>query len=185
MSTHRTTETMKIDNIPSRLKQLRTQRGWSLDRTAQATGVSKAMLGQIERGESSPTVATVWKIADGLNVSFSSLFVASGASHPAPDTQKLSFDPSMQVKTLFAFSEDTNLEVFLIGLKSKKRVLREPHRAGVVEHVIVTSGELEVLCDGEWHLLKTGGSMRFFANQKHGYAAKTPGARFLNIISYT
>lgn len=37
------------------------------------TGVSKAMLGQIERGESSPTVTTLWKIATGLQVSFSSL----------------------------------------------------------------------------------------------------------------
>ena len=34
------------------------------------------MLGQIERGESSPTVATVWKISNGLKVSFTSLFSA-------------------------------------------------------------------------------------------------------------
>ena len=40
------------------LKQLRQQRGWSLDQAAQTCGVSKAMLGQIERGESSPTVVT-------------------------------------------------------------------------------------------------------------------------------
>lgn len=43
------------------LKQLRQQRGWSLSRLAEATGVSKAMLGQIERNESSPAVATLWK----------------------------------------------------------------------------------------------------------------------------
>ncbi|HFF9481520.1 TPA: helix-turn-helix domain-containing protein, partial [Serratia marcescens] len=39
------------------LRTLRTQRGWSLTQAAEYTGVSKAMLGQIERGESSPTVA--------------------------------------------------------------------------------------------------------------------------------
>ena len=50
------------------LRALRKTRGWSLDQTAAATGVSKAMLGQIERGESSPTVATLWKLAGGLHV---------------------------------------------------------------------------------------------------------------------
>ena len=42
-------------HISVTLQLLRKQRGWSLDKTAAATGVSKAMLGQIERGESSPT----------------------------------------------------------------------------------------------------------------------------------
>lgn len=52
--------------IASTLKTLRKERGWSLDKTAQETGVSKAMLGQIERAESSPTIATLWKIASAL-----------------------------------------------------------------------------------------------------------------------
>ncbi len=58
------------------LKQLRQANGWSLTLTAEKTGVSKAMLGQIERGESSPTIATLWKIATGFNVPFSFLFIS-------------------------------------------------------------------------------------------------------------
>ncbi len=61
--------------LSTTLKQLRQQRGWSLSRLAEATGVSKAMLGQIERNESSPTVATLWKIATGLNVPFSTFIL--------------------------------------------------------------------------------------------------------------
>ena len=62
----------KISNrVALALKSLRETRGWSLDKTAEATGVSKAMLGQIEREESSPTVATLWKMARGFDVSFS------------------------------------------------------------------------------------------------------------------
>ncbi len=38
-----------IQVIANHLKQLRQARGWSLDKTAEMTGVSKAMLGQIER----------------------------------------------------------------------------------------------------------------------------------------
>ncbi len=60
--------------LSTTLKQLRQQRALGLSRLAEATGVSKAMLGQIERNESSPTVATYGKIATGLNVPFSHLF---------------------------------------------------------------------------------------------------------------
>ena len=47
-------------HLSTMLRALRTGRAWSLDRAAQETGVSKAMLGQIERGDSSPTIATLW-----------------------------------------------------------------------------------------------------------------------------
>lgn len=58
-------------HLSDTLKTLRQARGWSLTQAAEQTGVSKAMLGQIERQESSPTVATLWKIATGFNVPFS------------------------------------------------------------------------------------------------------------------
>lgn len=68
------TDVMFKSQIANQLKNLRKSRGLSLDATAQLTGVSKAMLGQIERGESSPTIATLWKIASGLEASFSAFF---------------------------------------------------------------------------------------------------------------
>ena len=55
--------------ISQNLKRIREDMHWSLDKLSQETGVSKSMLGQIERGESNPTVATVWKISNGLKVS--------------------------------------------------------------------------------------------------------------------
>lgn len=52
--------------------------------------MSKAMLGQIERNESSPTVATLWKIATGLNVPFSAFIVPDASAAPS------AFDPQQQ-----------------------------------------------------------------------------------------
>ena len=82
-----------MDNVThylaTTLRALRQQREWSLARLAQETGVSKAMLGQIERNESSPTVATLWKIATGLNVPFSTFITPPEAeSTPAFDPQQ-------------------------------------------------------------------------------------------------
>ena len=59
--------------IAKNLLKIRKEKGLSLEKTAELTGVSKAMLGQIERNESNPTVSTLWKIAKGLKISFSSL----------------------------------------------------------------------------------------------------------------
>ncbi len=60
--------------IGNKLKNIRNSRNLSLDDVAELTGVSKAMLGQIERGKSNPTVSTLWKISTGLRVSFSSFY---------------------------------------------------------------------------------------------------------------
>ncbi len=59
--------------LATNLKQIREDRKLSLDNLAQITGVSKSMLGQIERGESNPTITTAWKIANGLKISFTEL----------------------------------------------------------------------------------------------------------------
>ena len=58
--------------IGERLKEIRTNRKLSLDEAARLTEVSKPMLGQIERGQSIPTITTLWKIATGLKVPLSS-----------------------------------------------------------------------------------------------------------------
>lgn len=57
--------------IGERLREIRTDLNLSLDDAAKATGVSKPMLGQIERGQSVPTITTLWKIATGLKTPLS------------------------------------------------------------------------------------------------------------------
>ena len=60
----------QTQTISKNLAKLRLQNRLSLDKLSERSGVSKAMLSQIERGESNPTVNTLWKIATGLRVSF-------------------------------------------------------------------------------------------------------------------
>src|SRR5579859_36985 len=58
------------------LRRLRNARSLSLEKLAQASGVSRAMLGQIELGQSAPTINVLWKIAQALEVTFSALISA-------------------------------------------------------------------------------------------------------------
>ncbi len=175
-------ETQFKSEIASYLKSQRKRKGLSLDATAKLTGVSKAMLGQIERGESSPTIATLWKIASGLETSFSAFF----ANDPNLKLAERVFpeDPRMKVKTLFPFQEDTGLEVFEITLCDYHTQISSPHSVGVVEHVHVISGEVSLYFNQEWHLLKAGESLRFFSDQPHGYRSESETSVFHNIICY-
>lgn len=68
--------------VGANLRRLRVKRGLSLERLAQKSAVSRAMLSQIELGQSTPTIAVLWKIARALGVTFSSLITSSTA--PAP-----------------------------------------------------------------------------------------------------
>jgi XRE family transcriptional regulator, regulator of sulfur utilization len=163
------------EKISSALKLLRGQRGWSLDTVSQKTGVSKAMLGQIERGESSPTIATLWKIASGFDVSFSSFVEDLKPNDPdfihrsSHLKQMHPKDDKIRVMPIFAYDERLDFEVFIIELLPGCEHLSPPHQQGVVEHVIVASGEIEVLINSTWHLVRPHEGLRFQADKPHGY----------------
>lgn len=173
------------------LRRLRAERGWSLDRAAAETGVSKAMLGQIERAESSPTVATLWRIASGFRTPLSAfievpaqpdvaLFRCAAAlrNRPASD--------AMWVAPLFPYDARFGFELLELTLAPGYERHSEPHLAGVVEHVLVVRGMVEVLVDGAWQALTEGDAVRFPADRPHGYRNHgTVPAVCHNLICYT
>lgn len=59
--------------IAVNLRRLRTERNLTLGQLSKISGISKAMLSDIEKGSSNPTINTIWKIANGLNVPYTKL----------------------------------------------------------------------------------------------------------------
>ncbi|MCF8465789.1 MAG: XRE family transcriptional regulator [Sneathiella sp.] len=179
------------DHLSRTLKSLRKDRGWSLDAAAAATGVSKAMLGQIERGESSPTTAVLWKLATGFRVSVSSLMeplpeISSDTLiRDADNLRQLPGDSGMAVAPLFPFEPRFGFDymelTFLPGYERRS----EPHEPGVIEHITVISGQMEILTENLWRLLKAGQSIRFRGDKPHGYRNKgSEKAVTLSVIHY-
>lgn len=170
---------MTQPEIAKNLKALRANLGWSLTKTAAETDVSKAMLGQIERGESSPTIATLWKIATGFHLPLTAFIEA-----PASDGF-MQFKNGIRFKTLFAYDPVLKSEMFSHYLEPQQSQLSAAHDKGVVEDIVVLSGEVEILAEGEWRHLKIGESLRFAADQPHGYRNPTNlPATFHNIMHY-
>lgn len=180
-----------FQHISSTLRTLRKERGWSLDKTAKETGVSKAMLGQIERQESSPTIATLWKIATGFKTSFSSFIADIDTKFDEPilssgQTQEIHpSDTKIRVTPLFPFDEELHFEMFVIELLPGCEHHSPPHEQGVIEHVVVVDGAMDVFTNGSWHALIKGEGIRFNANKAHGYRNTSTNAAFIHdIIHY-
>ncbi len=176
--------------IGTNLKQIRVARQLSLDRMAQKTGVSKAMLGQIERGETNPTVSTLWKIANGLRISFSSLIKESEPSVQIVKTEELTpiqeQNGAYQVFPLFPFHADKGFECFIIRLAPGCVHASDPHHDGVTEYITVMEGALNLSVGSQTYQVSEGQAISFTANVVHTYknTHDTQATKLHLMISY-
>ncbi len=156
------------------LRRLRTRRGLSLERLAQISGVSRAMLGQIELGQSAPTINVLWKIARALEVTFSALISSrtqSGALVLRSSQSKLltSKDRSFSSRALFPFDEPRRVEFYELRLAAGAVEDADAHPPGTGENLVVTAGSVEIDVAGDTHKLDAGDSILFEADTPHAY----------------
>lgn len=176
--------------IGRRLRQLRQQRHFSLDQAARETGSSKAMLGQIERGESSPTVALLWRIATGLGVSLSYFLAAdepdTGSRHLPAGAEPWHTDSAgMCTRILLPYDAALRFEMLSVELAPGTRSQSPPHAPGTVEQIVMLEGELELQLADESHHISAGDTLTFAADQTHGYVNSAATAvRAHDLIHY-
>lgn len=171
--------------IGENIRQLRSRRGLTLDQTAALTGVSKSMIGQIERGNSAPTVTTLWKICNGLKVSFSSLMEAREKDAALVRKSRLTPLARKKAYRLFnyiPFNMKRKFEAFRMELFPGAVHASEAHSDALEEFVYVTDGEAVVAVDDVRHQLKAEDMLRFNAASAHTYENPTPAEAGLFII---
>jgi transcriptional regulator with XRE-family HTH domain len=164
--------------VGANLRRLRTRRGLSLEKLAQISGVSRAMLGQIELGQSAPTINVMWKISRALEVTFSALISArtqSGALVLRAGESKLltSKDRSFTSRALFPFDEPRRVEFYELRLSPGSTEDADPHPPGTAENLVVTAGAVEIDVAGDTHRLDAGDAILFEADTAHAY--RNPG----------
>lgn len=159
--------------IAENLKMLRESKKLSLEKVSELTGVSKTMIGQIERGESVPTITTIWKIANGLKISFTSLI-----NNPQPDTVVMrksetqtlfEDDAKYRVYPAFPFEEDKRFELYTVEIDKGGFLRAEPHMEGTEELITVFDGELTICVNDDEFIVTSGDSIRFKADRPHSY----------------
>ena len=159
--------------IGERLKEIRKTRQLTLDAVSELTGVSKPMLGQIERGQSSPTINTLWKISTGLKIPLSFFckqqeaeYTLAGLREEERITEE---NGGMRAYPLFPFDPVRNVEVFYITFDAGVRHDSLPHVEGVDEYIFLVQGTLQMIIGGERITLQEKQSIRFRADVPHAY----------------
>jgi len=173
--------------ISTNLAQLRRQKGLTLDKLADLSGVSKAMIGQIERSESNPTVNTLWKIASGLRVPFGKLIATNKLSTELVKMNQLepiSDEDGMRLYTLFSGTKDNSFEIFSVTLAPHCVHSSDAHADDSEEYVLLTQGNLELVVDTEIYQLTAGDSIHFQCDRLHTYRNTTNQMACFQIIIY-
>ena len=168
--------------VGGNLRRLRMRRGLSLEKLAQKSGVSRAMLGQIELAQSAPTINVLWKIARALDVTFATLIQAreAGGSTVLKKAQAkvlTSHGGQFSSRALFPFDGPRRAEFYELRLAPKSQESADAHAPGTLENLVVAEGLLDlVVGDGahrETHRLETGDAIVFEADVAHVYANPT------------
>jgi transcriptional regulator with XRE-family HTH domain len=68
------------ENLGKRVKKLRADRGWSLEELADASGVSRSMLSEIERERANPTLTVTFRIARAFGLTLQELIESAETS---------------------------------------------------------------------------------------------------------
>lgn len=160
-------------NISINLRRIRKSRNMSLDMLAEQTGVSKSMLGQIERGESNPTVTTIGKIVEGLRVPFEQLIERPPLEVTIVERELLTTFRDMseeyKVYVIWPFEKGCKFEIYTMEFNPGGKYEAGSHGEFTSEYLTVYSGILKLEADGKVYEIKEGDSVRFRSDKKHSY----------------
>lgn len=174
--------------ISNNLRSIREKRKLSLEDLSIITGVSKSLLRQIEKEESNPTITTIWKIADGLKIPFTSLM-----KYEIPDTEIVrieNIDPLLEDKGLyrlfpyFSFEDQKPFEMYQVEMEPSASLKANPHNSGAIECITVFSGILSLTVNNKEYYLQTGDSIKFKADNPHSYSNPSNELTRLSMIVY-
>ena len=159
--------------VAHNIKALREKKKLSMDELSKLSGVSKSMLAQIERGDGNPTISTLWKISNGMNIPFDALTVRPKAPYEIvklTDLQPLlENDGKVKNYSLFPDDENRRFAIYFLELEPGSYWESEPHLRGTTEFITVFSGQLEIKSDNQTFTILKNESIRFKGDTIHSY----------------
>jgi transcriptional regulator with XRE-family HTH domain len=174
-----------------RIKTLREAMGFSLRDLAERSGVSAPMLSQVERGETSPTLAVAGKIAAGLELTLSQLLRLDEGDHVSISRAggRRRFERGGHrfeelTPPLPGQRADVSLHILRAGASTGGADDPPIHEPGSRETAVALTGVLALTVDGTRHELRAGDSVTFDADLPHHFENDgSEQARFLAVIA--
>jgi len=162
--------------IGAAVQELRTSRRWSLGELARASGLSKTILGRIERGDGNPSVETLWRVSRALEVPLGTL-LSPPSRRPrvrairARSGEPLSSESGMGAWLLHAAGQEHRSELFDIDLPRGVDQGTDPHLPGTEELIFCVKGRVRVGPYDQEVELGPGDAVWFTADVPHHYVA--------------
>jgi XRE family transcriptional regulator, regulator of sulfur utilization len=177
--------------VGARVKSLREAMDLSLRDLAERSGVSAPMLSQVERGDTSPTLAVAQKIASGLDLTLSQLLRLDESGHVVVVKRR---DRRTRRKRGHAVAEltpplpgqraDVSEHTLAPGAATGAADDPPMHEPGSRETTVVLDGALELFIDGQRHELGEGDSVTFDADLPHHFENnESAEARFIAVVA--
>jgi transcriptional regulator with XRE-family HTH domain len=181
----------RIVEIGPRVRALREAMGLSLRDLSARTKVSPPMLSQVERGETSPTLAVAARIAAGLELTLSQLLRLDEGTHLAivrggEGRSRVREGHRTEELTPSLPGQRADVSRHELAPAASTGGPGDPplHEPGSRETAIVLEGELTLEVDGEGHVLGAGDSVTFDADLPHGFRNDgTVPARFIAVVA--
>ncbi|WP_346894652.1 XRE family transcriptional regulator [uncultured Roseibium sp.] len=166
--------------LAARLTRLRQARGWSLEELAEQSGISRASLSRIERGETSPTAHALGQLAAAYQMPMAAFF--SGLEDPGEDLVSRSdqqewSDPQTGFRRRNVSPARTGYKGSLIEGRlpaGREVTYSDAPIPGLEHHLLLRSGRLEVVLGEVSHLLEAGDCLRFKLTTGNSYRALGP-----------
>ncbi|MFF5014899.1 helix-turn-helix domain-containing protein [Streptomyces sp. NPDC001165] len=159
-----------VARIGGRIRALRKQRGWSVLQLAEAGGLSRRMLTDIELGQANPSLATVDRVARALDTDFATLAL------PERDTEDEQVEGTLVWQDadgshalLLAATQDPRAELWRWTLAPRGHYDAEPDRPGTQEIHHVLAGRLTLTLETGPHVVAPGQSAVIASDQEYTY----------------
>ena len=177
--------------LGARVRSLREAMGLSLRDLAERTGVSAPMLSQVERGETSPTLAVAARIAAGLELTLSQLLRLDEGRHlvitrRGEGRKRRRAGHRVEELTPPLPGQRAELSRHMVEPGAATGGADDPpmHEPGSRETVYVQSGAVVLAIDGAEHELRTGDSVTFDADLLHHFENRgDEAAEFLAVVA--
>ncbi len=156
-------------DIGAQLHKLRTVKGLTLKELGKMSDVSSALLSQIERDKASPSVSSLKRIANSLDVSIAYFFEESNDSVFVTRKEDLNRLRTGSGVTYYLLSRDTTpsleviLNVFEVGATTGEQAISHPGE----ECGIVLEGFLQIELASSIHILETGDTISYNSSIPH------------------
>ena len=154
-----------------RIRALRQARGFTLRELAERAGVTESFLSQVEREVTSPSIASVQRIAGALDLAIAELFVEEaphGRVVRRADRRRIAYPGLGAVDEFLTSGLDGRLQVILSTIETGGGTGDEPYAHDSDEEVVlVLSGRLELWVADEHHVLEEGDTATYSSRLKH------------------